>query len=176
MVSAPLGVSSSTAATPLITARSNATLRSSPKSVRNRAAAAPGSGSPNRTVRMPGAGGGELEAVRQQVLAQRVEVVGAHGPRGKGPALLDRPADAACGGRPPAFLRVDDGDELEVGLSQRDDHVGGADARVAPALECAQPIRGFEPAGGVGKVPHRDEHVIRGDAWTFGHSFTAFSS
>lgn len=55
---------------------------------------------------------------------------------------------------------VDDRDQLEIGLAERHDPVGGAPAGVTAALDRRQAMPRLDLLRGCGKVGHRDQYVV----------------
>ncbi len=58
------------------------------------------------------------------------------------------------------FGLVDHRDQLEIGLAERHDPVGGAPAGVTAALDRSQAVPRFDLLRGCGKVGHRDQYVV----------------
>ena len=101
-----------------------------------------------------------LPALVVEELAQRFEVVGADGPgheRAPGrDRLLHPPAHVAAGD----LALVDDRDQLQVRGAERDDHVRGASAGMAPAGQRLQPVTLLNRARALLEVRDPEQDVV----------------
>jgi hypothetical protein len=55
---------------------------------------------------------------------------------------------------------VDDRNQFEVGITERDKPVGRPPAGVTAALDRSQAVPGFDPLRGCSKVGHREQYVV----------------